>query len=148
MRRLIKNRLGRLWRDHKGFTLIEMLVVVGIIVALAAVIVPTVIKFTGEGGKGQAAAELSTLQTAMDAVIGAKVLSEVIAVTGAGTALTNVSATDVDPTSATANLGDWLSGGGAVLNYWYCWKSDGKVTQVNTNGTPTPRDVAGPHACP
>ena len=47
----IKLRLGRVARDQRGFTLIEMLVVVGIIVALAAIIVPLVVAFSGEGEK-------------------------------------------------------------------------------------------------
>ena len=49
MRGSIKNRLGRAGRYQKGFTLIEMLVVTGIIVALAAIIVPLVISFSSEG---------------------------------------------------------------------------------------------------
>ena len=43
MRDFISNRLGRTAQDQRGFTLIEMVVVIGIIVALAAVIVPLVI---------------------------------------------------------------------------------------------------------
>ena len=40
MRGFIKNRLGWVGRVQKVFTLIEMLVVVGIIVALVAIIMP------------------------------------------------------------------------------------------------------------
>ncbi|MCI0811046.1 MAG: prepilin-type N-terminal cleavage/methylation domain-containing protein, partial [Chloroflexi bacterium] len=49
MRNILKRTLGRGAEDQKGFTLIELLVVVGIIVALAAVIVPLVIQFSGRG---------------------------------------------------------------------------------------------------
>jgi len=49
--------MGRGSEDQKGFTLIELLVVVGIIVALAAVIVPLVIQFSGRGDTGAANAE-------------------------------------------------------------------------------------------
>ena len=49
MRGFLKKRLGNVARDQKGFTFIDMLVVVGIIVALAAIIVPLVIAFSGSG---------------------------------------------------------------------------------------------------
>ena len=52
MRNILKKTLGRGSEDQKGFTLIELLVVVGIIVALAAVIVPMVIQFSGRGDAG------------------------------------------------------------------------------------------------
>ena len=55
--------------EESGFTLIEMLIVVGIIVALAAVIVPVLFRFTSEGPEGQKAAELSSVQTAMDSMM-------------------------------------------------------------------------------
>ena len=49
MRGFIRNRMGRMGKGQKGFTLIEMLVVVGIIVALAAIVVPLVIRFADSG---------------------------------------------------------------------------------------------------
>ena len=54
MRNMLKKTLGRGSGSEKGFTLIELLVVVGIIVALAAVIVPLVIQFSGRGDNGAA----------------------------------------------------------------------------------------------
>ncbi|MFQ6026120.1 MAG: type II secretion system protein [Dehalococcoidia bacterium] len=52
-----------------GFTLVEMLVVVAIIVALAAVIVPTVTILLGQGEEGAQKAEWATLQSAFDAMM-------------------------------------------------------------------------------
>ena len=49
--------MGRRLGDQKGFTLIELLVVVGIIVALAAVIVPLVVRFSDRGEQGASVAE-------------------------------------------------------------------------------------------
>ena len=51
MRGLISKRLERRSEGQQGFTLIELLVVIGIIVALAAVMVPMIIQFSGEGAE-------------------------------------------------------------------------------------------------
>ncbi len=45
----LKKLLSRIHGGQKGFTLIEMIVVVGIIAVLAAVIVPNIGKFIGSG---------------------------------------------------------------------------------------------------
>ena len=58
--------LKRIQQDNKGFTLIEMLIVVAIIGALAAVVVPNVTGFIGRGEEEAARTELQTVQTAMD----------------------------------------------------------------------------------
>ena len=69
MRNMLKKTLGRGAEDQKGFTLIELLVVVGIIVALAAVIVPLVIQFSGRGDEGAATAEWDAIQSAIDTMM-------------------------------------------------------------------------------
>jgi len=62
MRRFLK----RIYQGNKGFTLIELLIVIAILGVLAAVIVPNVTGFIGRGEEEAAAAELVTVQTAMD----------------------------------------------------------------------------------
>ena len=64
-----KNRLGKVIDRQEGFTLIELLVVVGIIVALAAVIVPLVLTFSGSGKTGAQEGERSTMQTLLQAAM-------------------------------------------------------------------------------
>ncbi|NQW17342.1 MAG: type II secretion system protein [Chloroflexi bacterium] len=53
-------------RSQKGFTLVELLVVLGIMGALAAVVVPTVSSFIGDGDTTANATEVGTVQAAMD----------------------------------------------------------------------------------
>ena len=55
--------------EQKGFTLVELLVVVAIIVALAAIVVPMTVRFASKGQEGASAGELDTVQTAMDAAM-------------------------------------------------------------------------------
>ena len=117
--------LGSLRKSETGFTLIEMLIVVGIIVALAAAIVPQVVQFGGAGEEGQKASELSTIQTAMDAMMANNGLSSLTAETTARKAW------ETYPTDAGAEklyTGDYLR---VTSTEWgYCWTTSGKVTQT------------------
>ncbi|MBT5319505.1 MAG: type II secretion system protein [Chloroflexi bacterium] len=51
---------------QRGFTLVELLVVVGILAALAAVVVPNVGRFAGSGDAAANSTEAATVQAAMD----------------------------------------------------------------------------------
>ena len=61
--------LRRKLRNQAGFTLVELLVTVGIVVALAAVIIPLVIQFANKGDEGSHAAEANTVQTAINTMM-------------------------------------------------------------------------------
>jgi type IV pilus assembly protein PilA len=65
MRRLL-NELRRRRRDQKGFTLIEMLVVISILGILAAVVTMSMVGVVNLAQQRADAAELNTIQVAMD----------------------------------------------------------------------------------
>ncbi len=132
MRNILKKTLGRGSEDQKGFTLIELLVVVGIIVALAAVIVPLVIQFSGRGDTGAANAEWDSIQSAIDTMMADNTLTA-----GASNAFITDSF-DFDAGSGTQNLSTYLRD--ASTTYCYTWAATGRIlTQVAaTNPTTCP----------
>ena len=60
---------GMRLRHQEGFTLVGLLITVGIIVALAAIIIPLVIQFADKGDEGSHAAEANAVQTAVSTMM-------------------------------------------------------------------------------
>lgn len=123
MRGLIRTRLGSRSEDQQGFTLIELLVVIGIIVALAAVMVPMIIQFSGEGAEAAENREWDTVQTLIDLMMAD---NEMTSVTPSG-GVTRISDTF-----------DWNSGAGTqalatytrdtFTGFCYTWTGNGSLT--------------------
>ena len=110
-------------KDQKGFTLVELVVVLGIMAALAAVVVPVVARFAGRGDTEANNTEAQTVQSAFDLYMSDNALS---AVTGSGTSTTAWGA--VDPGS----VGIFMYPGymrQASTKCGYTWAVDGTVTQ-------------------
>ena len=127
MKSMAKGIGQRIRKSESGFTLIEMLIVVGIIVALAAAIVPQVVSFSGKGEEGQKSSEQSTIQSAMDAMMAEQGVVTVTAVTANGV---NDWTTNPGGTGA-VTLDSYMS---ITSSTWfYCYTTVGKITaQLDT----------------
>jgi type IV pilus assembly protein PilA len=73
MNRIVKRHR----RGEKGFTLVELLIVFTLLAVLAAIMIPNVAGFVAYGHTQAAAAELSVVQTAMDAMMAKENVSTV-----------------------------------------------------------------------
>jgi type IV pilus assembly protein PilA len=127
-------------RGERGFTLVELLVVLAILAVLIAIVVPNLAGLTG-GAKAKAAqSELDIVQTAMDTMLAQ---DEAVSVTaswvegtggqlGTSTSVTIYIVTAYDPVTEEETTGpatgtiDLRS----TTNGEYSWNTEGRVTQT------------------
>ncbi|MFH1141464.1 MAG: type II secretion system protein [Chloroflexota bacterium] len=132
--RILRNLAVGAKAREGGFTLVELLVVVSIIVALAAVSVVSVGKFAGKGQEGATASEQESVQAAMDAMMAARGINTV-------TANNLITATGIKEFAAQPGTGEDALAGYMRQNpttYWYCWDISGKVKQLGTEDATCP----------
>jgi len=128
MKAFFNKCLRRFPKAESGFTLVELLVVVAIIIALAAVIIPSVASFAGKGEEGAQAAERENVQTAMDTYLAD---NGVTTVAPQNTAL--VSSTNDFSAAGTLDLSTYLRS--STTTYFYCWDGAALVTAQDTVAT-------------
>ncbi len=110
------------WKGNRGFTLVEILIVIGVIAVVAAIIYPNISGLIGSGKPEAAEAELANVQGAMDKMMATTGISSVTA------------------TAATDDMGAFPTGNQLYPGYLstahttgkYSCTASGLVTQVTT----------------
>ena len=127
-------------RSERGFTLVELLVVLAVLAILIAIVVPNLAGITGCARRSAAETELDTVQSALDSMMSR---NEAVAVYAQATAnkitldttLVMTKIIGYDPESKTDTYGTvtptWLLRN--TTHGKYTWDSTGKVAQSEYN---------------
>ncbi len=142
MKEYLKKRIHSVGHEASGFTLVELLVVVGIIVALAAVIIPNVTQYSDGGDEAARAAEWDEVQQSIDTYIADKYLVVLSGLPKEGflDEASHWSTNDFSEPTGTLDLESPGTAGGAFMRgatteYFYCWDITGKVLLQDATST-------------
>lgn len=120
--------MRRILLRQQGFTLVEILIAVGILAILAAVAVPAVAHFTSKSETKAASAELSNVQSALDSLMSDQGLETVTAIVLASATCAMTAFPDSTiKLNGDASNGDYMRQ--ANTRYKYYTSASGKVSQ-------------------
>ena len=131
MKSAINTGLRRL-RGERGFTLVELLVIVSIVVALAGVVVPSVAGFSGKGEVGAMAEEINSVQSAMDIMM----VENKVSLVNVSPASSQNSWKTFPNGPSVASLDDYLKA--EDTEYFYCWDTSGLITDQHVVSSACP----------
>ena len=142
MSEYLKKRVHSVGRGASGFTLVELLVVVGIIVALAAVIIPNVTQYANKGDDAARGAEKVSVQQSIETYIADNYLTRLSGAPPQGYLddTSDWSTDDFTFASGTLDLESPGTAGASFMRrpttvYFYCWDDTGKVLLQDATST-------------
>ena len=134
--------MRKILKGQRGFTLIELLVAVGIVAIIAGVAIPMVTRFIGTAEQSAEVAELTTVQTAVDAMMTDKLLAD-LGPTNCTALVETIPTNDMaafpcsDVVLAPTGEQPYIRVEGNHTDCYYTAAIDGTVTQLSTC-TPVP----------